>query len=188
MKVLFAVNNEKVSTAIIKKYQMMYKEIISCKNVYFFNAIIKELQKDKSYDRIVIGEDLEPYANNNYEVIDNFLFDKLDSISDEASNSREGDIPIILIGADRREKGSAILVKLFGIGIYNVLLGQDRSIENVCKLIAQPRTKKEAKAYYRIEAEDVDYQLVDPDSVSETEIQNIIKHYRKLGKDEEKYV
>jgi len=51
-----------------------------------------------------------------------------------------------------------------------------------------PRTKKEAKAYYRIEAEDVDYQLVDPDSVSETEIQNIIKHYRKLGKDEEKYV
>lgn len=35
MKVLFAVNNEKVSTAIIKKYQMMYKEIISCKNVYF---------------------------------------------------------------------------------------------------------------------------------------------------------
>lgn len=188
MKVLFAVNNEKVSAAIIKKYQTMYKEIISCKNVYFFNAIIKELQKDKSYDRIVIGEDLEPYANNNYEVIDNFLFDKLDSISDEASNSREGDIPIILIGADRREKGSAILVKLFGIGIYNVLLGQDRSIENVCKLISQPRTKKEAKAYYRIEAEDVDYQLVDPDSVSEIELQNIAKHYRKLGKNEEKYV
>lgn len=188
MKVLFAVNNEKVSSAIIKKYQTMYKEIISYKNVYFFNAIIKELQKDKSYDRIVIGEDLEPYANNNYEVIDNFLFDKLDSISDEASNSREGDIPIILIGADRREKGSSILIKLFGIGIYNVLMGQDRSIENVCRLISQPRTKKEAKSYYKIESEDVDYQLVDPDSVSETEIQSIIRHYKKLGKDEEKYV
>ncbi len=188
MKVLFAVNNEKISSAIIKKYQTMYKEIISYKNVYFFNAIIKELQKDKSYDRIVIGEDLEPYANNNYEVIDNFLFDKLDSISDEASNSREGDIPIILIGADRREKGCAILVKLFGIGIYNMLMGQDRSIENVCRLIAQPRTKKEAKAYYKIESDDVDYQLVDPDSVSETEIQNIIRHYRKLGRDEQKYV
>ncbi len=188
MKVLFAVNNEKISSAIIKKYQTMYKEIISYKNVYFFNAIIKELQKDKSYDRIIIGEDLEPYANNNYEVIDNFLFDKLDSISDEASNSREGDIPIILIGADRREKGCAILVKLFGIGIYNMLMGQDRSIENVCRLIAQPRTKKEAKVYYKIESDDVDYQLVDPDSVSETEIQNIIRHYRKLGRDEQKYV
>ena len=79
MKVLFAVNNEKISDAIIKMYQSMYKEIISWKNVYFFNAIIKELQRDKSYDRIVIGEDLEPYANNNYEVIDNFIFDKLDA-------------------------------------------------------------------------------------------------------------
>lgn len=188
MKVLFAVNNEKISEAIIKKYQAMYKEIISWKNVYFFNAIIKELQKDKSYDRIVIGEDLEPYANNNYEVIDNFLFDKLDSISDEASNSREGDIPIILIATDRRERGNALLIKLFGIGIYNVLLGQDRKIENVCKLIYQPRTKKEAKRYYKIEADDVDYQSIDPNSVSEIEIQNIIRHYKKLGKDEARYI
>ena len=188
MKVLFAVNNEKISDAIIKMYQSMYKEIISWKNVYFFNAIIKELQRDKSYDRIVIGEDLEPYANNNYEVIDNFIFDKLDAISDEASNSREGDIPIILIATDRRERGESILVKLFGIGIYNVLLGQDRKVEKVCELIKQPRTKKEAKVYYKIESDDVEYQAVDPDSVSETEIQNIIKHYKKLGRDEDKYV
>ncbi len=188
MKVLFAVNNEKISDAIIKMYQSMYKEIISWKNVYFFNAIIKELQRDKSYDRIVIGEDLEPYANNNYEVIDNFIFDKLDAISDEASNSREGDIPIILIATDRRERGESILVRLFGIGIYNVLLGQDRKVEKVCELIKQPRTKKEAKVYYKIESDDVEYQAVDPDSVSETEIQNIIKHYKKLGRDEDKYV
>ena len=188
MKVLFAVNNEKISDAIIKMYQSMYKEIISWKNVYFFNAIIKELQRDKSYDRIVIGEDLEPYANNNYEVIDNFIFDKLDAISDEASNSREGDIPIILIATDRRERGESILVKLFGIGIYNVLLGQDRKVEKVCELIKQPRTKKEAKVYYKIESDDVEYQAVDPDSVIETEIQNIIKHYKKLGRDEDKYV
>ena len=69
MKVLFAVSNENISDSIIKKYQQQYKEIISSKNVYYFNAIVKELQKDKSYDRIVISEDLEPFANNNYEVI-----------------------------------------------------------------------------------------------------------------------
>ena len=157
MRVLFAVNNEKISEAITKKYQSMYKEIISGKNVYFFNAIIKELQKDKSYDRIVIGEDLEPYANNNYEVIDNFLYDKLDSISDEASNSREGDIPIILIATDRRERRDSLLAKLFSMGIYNVLIGQDRRIDNVCKLINMPRTKKEAKVYYGIDGEEVEY-------------------------------
>ena len=35
MRVLFAVNNEKISEAITKKYQSMYKEIISGKNVFF---------------------------------------------------------------------------------------------------------------------------------------------------------
>ena len=75
MKVLFAVSNENMSQAIIKKYQAEYKQIISYKNVYYFNAILKEIQKDKSYDRIVISEDLEPFANNNYEQIDRFIFD-----------------------------------------------------------------------------------------------------------------
>ena len=60
MKVLFAVNNDDISEAIIKKYQKEYKEILSYKNVYYFNAILKELQKDKGYDRVVISEDLEP--------------------------------------------------------------------------------------------------------------------------------
>ena len=188
MRVLFAVNNEKISEAITKKYQSMYKEIISGKNVYFFNAIIKELQKDKSYDRIVIGEDLEPYANNHYAVIDNFLYDKLDSISDEASNSREGDIPIILIATDRRERRDPLLAKLFSMGIYNVLIGSDRKIDNVCKLINMPRTKKEAKVYYGIDGEEVEYTDPNVDGVKEEEIQHIINHYKKLGKNEDLYV
>ena len=45
MKVLFAVSNEKISEAIIKKYQKEYKEIISYKNVYYFNAILKEIHQ-----------------------------------------------------------------------------------------------------------------------------------------------
>lgn len=119
MKVLFAVNNEKVSESIMKKYQAKYKEIISAKNVYYFNAIIKELQKDKSYDRVVISEDLEPYSNKNYEMIDKFIFEKMDSISDEASNSTEGEIPIIFICSDRREKRRTNIIKIiFNWSIY----------------------------------------------------------------------
>ena len=97
MKVLFAVSNENTSQAIIKKYQSEYKQILSYKNVYYFNAILKELQRDKTYDRVVISEDLEQYVNTDYEQMDKFLFDRLDSISDEASNSKGEDIPIILI-------------------------------------------------------------------------------------------
>ena len=102
MKVLFAVSNENITTSVISKYQQKYKEIVTSKNVYYFNAIIKELQNDRSYDAIVIGEDLEPISNNNYDVIDKFIIEKLDIISDEASKSSGEDIPIIFICSDRR--------------------------------------------------------------------------------------
>ncbi len=188
MKVLFAVSNENVSETIVKKYQKEYKEIVSYKNVYYFNAIIKEMQRDKSYDRIVISEDLEPFANNNYDTIDKFLFDKLDSISDEATDNGEKEAQIILICSDRRSKSDALLVKLFGIGIYSAIIGRDRSVEEVCRLINNPRTKKEAKIYYRIESDEVSYQAENDTDVNENEIQSILKHYKTLGKNEEKYV
>ena len=188
MKVLFAVSNENTSQAIIKKYQAEYKQIISYKNVYYFNAILKELQRDKTYDRIVISEDLEQYVNTDYEQMDKFLFDRLDSISDEASNTSGENIPIILICTERRSKSEQILVKLFGIGIYDALLGNDRSTSEVCKLIKRPRSKKEAKIYYKIDTDDVTYEKDDENDVSELEIQNILAHYKRIGNDEEKYV
>ena len=188
MKVLFAVSNEGISESIVKRYQREYKEIISYKNVYYFNAILKELQKDKNYDRIVISEELEAFTHTQYDQIDKFIFDKLDGISDEASNLKGEDIPIILICSDRREKSESMLVKLFGIGIYNALLGNDRSVDNVCKLLNKPRSKKEAKIYYKIDSDDVTYQSENENDVSEVEIQNILAHYKRLGKDEDKYV
>ena len=188
MKILFAVSNEKISESIIKKYESIYKEIVSSKNVYYFNAILKELQKDKSYDRVVISEDLEPFTNNNYDVTDNFIFEKLDRISDEAVDHSGEDIPIILITSDRRTKGEAILSKLFGIGIYSALIGQDRTVQQLCELINKPRTKKEAKSYYKIDSNETNYISESEDNVSELEIQNILAHYKKLGKNEEKYV
>lgn len=188
MKVLFAVNNDDISEAIIKKYQKEYKEILSYKNVYYFNAILKELQKDKTYDRVVISEDLEPFANNNYDSIDKFLFEKLDNISDEAIDEDGNNTDILLICADRRSKSDEMLVKLFGLGIYNAIIGQDRSIDEVCKLINKPRTKRDAKQYYKIESDSVNYQPESENNVSEVEIQNILEHYRRLGKNEDKYV
>ena len=187
MKVLFAVSSEEISDRIIKKYQKDYKEILAYKNVYYFNAILKEIQRDKSYDRIVISEDLEPFANNNYDTIDKFVFEKLDSISDEAHDMNGNEIPLVLICTERRSKGSNFLVKLFGLGIYNALLGTDRSMEQVCKLISRPRGKKEAKMYYKIDSDEVGYKAENENEVSELEIQNILTHFKKIGKSTEKY-
>ena len=188
MKVLFAVHDEKVSLSIVKKYQREYKEIISYKNVYYFNAILKEIQRDKSYDRVIIDEDLEEFTSTSYEEKDKFVFNKLDSITDEASNTNGKDIPIILICTERRTKSEDILVKLFGIGIYNAIIGNDRSTDEVCRLIKSPRSKKEAKAYYKIDAKNVDYDPKDENDVSEEEMQHILSYFKRLGKNSDKYV
>ena len=109
MKILFAVSNENVSDAIVKSYQKNYNDTITYKNVFYFNAIIKEIQRDKQYDRIIISEDLEPFANNNYNAIDKFIYERLEAISSEIKDFSDKRIPIILICTDRRTKSSAMI-------------------------------------------------------------------------------
>ena len=53
----------------------------------------------------------------------------MDSISDEATNTDREDTPIILICTDRRNKSDDILIKLFSIGIYSAILGNDRNVD-----------------------------------------------------------
>jgi len=185
MKILFAVNNDNVSEAIVKKYQKEYKEILSYKNVYYFNAILRELQKDKSYSRIVISEDLEPFANNNYDSIDKFLYEKYSGISEEAKSANNEKIDIILICADRRKKTDKMLAKIYKKEIYNAIIGQDRSMDEVCKLIYRPKDKDAARLYYGIRESELGES---ENSVSEAEVENIRAHYARLGKNEDKYV
>ena len=187
MKVLFAVSDESMSTAIVKKYQKQYKEIISYKNVYYFNAILKELQRNKNYDRVVISEDLEEFTSTSLEQKDKFIFDRLDNISDEAISLDGKDIPIILICSERRSKGENLLVKLFSISVYNAILGNDRTTEEVCRLINKPRSKKDAKIYYKIDSVNARYEREDENAVDEIELQNILRHFKRLGRDEEQY-
>lgn len=187
MKILFAVNNDNISEAIVKKYQKDYREILSYKNVYYFNAILRELQKDKGYSRIVISEDLEPFANNNYDAIDKFLYEKYESIAEEAKTLNNEKIDIILVCADRRKKTDNMLSKIYKNEIYNAIIGQDRSIDTICKLINQPREKSQARVYYGIQESELG-QDEGENSVSEAEVENIRVHYARLGKNEDKYV
>ena len=78
-----------------------------------------------------------------------------------------------------------MITKIFNIGIYDAIIGSDRKIENVCKLVREPRTKEEAKQYYKIESGEGSNSSVD--DISEEEVQNIVNYYKKLGKNEERY-
>lgn len=186
MKVLFAVSNENISEAIIKRYKENFNELITYKNVYYFNAVIKELQTNYTYDRIVISEDLEVFSSSNELSIDKFLLNKLNRIVDEGKTSNGQNIPLIFISSEKRKFGSNQLKEYYSLGIYNTLIGNDRTITKICELIKSPRTKEEAKEYYQIEI-DQSEQLVDNNPVSTTEIKNILRFFRGIAEQTEKF-
>ena len=156
MKVLFAVsnsenNNEDIVDIICNEYQKQYKKIISYKRVFYYDAIVNEIKqsRDNQYDRIIISEYFEKNINDSYESEDLNLYKHLDEITDEAYKEDDGTaIPIILLGNDRRSERDLIISKLFILGVYNILLGRERTIQNVCALIEKPRNKKIAKIKY----------------------------------------
>ena len=75
------------------------------------------------------------------------------------------------------------------MGIYNALVGNDRSLDKVCSLINKPRNKKEAKKYYMIDGDDpIEYEPASEELVSEEQLRNILTYYKKIGNDEKKCV
>ena len=185
MKVLFAVSNEKITEQVVAKYQVMYNELLSYKEVYYYNAIVKELEKNKDYNAIVIDESLESVSNDKG---DQYLLNNLDAITDIAVNNENTQIPIILICKADRQPAEEFLEKIYKIGIFNALILKDRKISKICEYINGPRNKKDAKKYYQIDVDDTEVVAdTETDSIAKTELKNILNYYAKLGNDTKKY-
>ena len=180
MKVLIAINNDAISEAIGEYYQTEYKEAFEMKNVYYYKALLEEI-KLNTYDRLLIHEELEPFATNNQEIIDNNLFSIIDKISDEGYGAN-----IIFICSDRRKRDDKLVRKMFNIGVYNVLIGEDKTVDEVAKLINTPRKKKDAKSYIDYDLEEDAYKK--EEEVNETELNRILMAYENAGGDEHRYV
>lgn len=169
---------------ISDKYFEKYNESLEYKSVFYFKALINEVKVNKTYDRIVINENLEAWENKDPELVDKFLFTNIDNITDEAE-----DVDIVLICSDRRTKNDLFLTKLYNLGIYNMLLDRDRTIEPLCDIIKKPKTKKEAKTYLGINPIVSSGAVIDrEDEVEEDQLRRIIKHYDSLGNDKIKYI
>ena len=139
MKILFGLNNDDTVKAIVKYYEETFKEKVEYKNVYYFKQAIQEI-KGGEYDRLVILENLEKYPTNNYAQIDDFIFHNIDAMTDEFDAKN-----IIFIASDRRNLGDEFLAKLFNIGVYTVLTGNERTKSKVCAAIDSPKMKKDVK-------------------------------------------
>ena len=185
MKVLFAVSNEKITEQVVAKYQIIYNELLSYKEVYYYNAVVKELEKTKNYNAIVIDESLESVSNDKG---DQYLLNNLDAITDVAVNNENTQIPIILICKADRQPAEEFLEKIYKIGIFNALILKDRKISKICEYINNPRNKKDAKKYYQINVDDTEVVAdTEEDSIAKTELKNILNYYAKLGNDTSKY-
>ena len=190
MRILFAVSNSEDSNGdivdiICNEYQKEYKKIISYKRAFYYDAIVNEIRqtKDNKYDRIVISEDLEKNLSDSYESEDFNLYKHIDEITDEAYKDDGTSIPIILLCSDRRSERDPIISKLFVLGVYNILLGKERTIQNVCSLIESPRNKKMAKILYNIDPAALKYtSSIKNNIISDKELISILKYFN-INKD-----
>ena len=186
MKVLFAIGNAQTSKSVADKYYQKYGEQLEYKDVFYFRALLEEVRKDSSYDRIVVSEELEPIKAVTIEEIDKVIFSNMDVLTDEAQNSS-----IAFIASDRRTKSDSLMARFYNLGVYSILLGNDRSITSLCDVIKEPRTKKEAREYLDMNPATnapVSSQTLNDDEVEESQFNNILKHYERLGDNIDQYI
>lgn len=178
MKVLFGINNDNTVKGIVEFYEKKYNEKLEYKNVYYFKQFIKELSAG-GYQRAVVLEELEKFPTNNMAQIDDYLFKNIDSMTDVFDAKS-----IVYIASDRRKLGDEFLSKLFNLGMYTVLTGQDRTKGKVCDAINKPFFKKDVKKYYDNISDENVYRTAE---VSEIEIQRIISYYQNQNGVTDKY-
>ncbi len=178
MKVLFGINNDDTVKGIVKFYNEKYNEKLEYKNVYYFKQFVQELSAG-GYDRAVLLEELEKFPTTNYAQIDDYLFKNIDSMTDIYDAKS-----IIYVASDRRKDGDEFLAKLFNLGMYTVLTGQNRTKGKVCDAIHSPYLKKDVKKFYeKVIGENV----YKSNEVSEIEIQRIISYYKNQNGVTDKY-
>lgn len=178
MKVLFGINNDDTVKGIVSFYNEKYNEKLEYKNVYYFKQFIQELANG-GYDRAVLLEELEKFPTTNYAQIDDYLFKNIDNMTDVYDAKS-----IVYIASDRRKHGDEYLSKLFNLGMYTVLTGQDRTKGKVCEAIHKPLLKKDVKKYYEDVVGENVYKSAE---VSEIEIQRIISYYKNQNGNTDKY-
>ena len=141
MKVLFAIRDEdNIVDTIVRKYQQDYKKKMTYKEAKNFTAIIRELQQNNDYDRIVISEDINQKLKNS-ENGEGAILKKLKHIV-EAS----GDNTSIIYICDNK----AMIKKLLEMNIYNIIIGRDKIKRNIYDTIINPKDKNSAFELYGI--------------------------------------
>ena len=173
MKVLFAIRDDNnIVDTIVRKYQRDYNKKIVYKEVKNFTAILRELQQNNNYDRIIIGDDIDQKINKS-ENKSKLILTKLKSIKSRALKN-EKQIPIIFLSDNNK-----ITKYLYELNIYNGIIGTDITKKRIYELMLNPRNKLQAKEYYKINEEVVNKNKKKVEKVNKKNIENKIKKDEK---------
>ena len=144
MKVLFAIEDENnIIDSLTRKYKIDFDKKMSYTEAKNFTAIIKEIQQNNNYDRIVISENFDPKINSS-DKKEAILLKKIKGLLSIAKGKRGKNIPIIFLG-----KNDGLVKYLMDLNIYNFLIGKDVTKKNIYELIINPRNISKAKEYYK---------------------------------------
>ena len=144
MKVLFAIEDESnIIDSLARKYKIDFDKKMIYTEAKNFTAIMKEIQQNNDYDRIIISEDFDQKINNS-DKKEAILLKKIKGLLSVAKGKRGKSIPVIFLG-----KNDKLVKYLMDLNIYNFLIGKDVTKKNIYELIKTPRNLAKAKAYYK---------------------------------------
>ena len=176
MKVLFAIRDDNnIVDTIVRKYQRDYNKKLVYKEVKNFTAILRELQQNNNYDRIVISDDIDEKINKS-ENKNKLILTKLKSIRSVALKD-DKQIPIIFFSDNNK-----LTNYLYELNIYNGIIGTDITKKRIYELMLKPRNRLQAKDYYKINDEVVNKAKKTIEKVNKKNVEN------KIRKDEKKVV
>ena len=119
MKVLFAIRDDNnIVDTIARKYQRDYGKKLVYKEVNDFSAILRELQQNNNYDRIIISDDIDSKINKSENKM-KLILSKLKSIRDIAVKN-DKKIPIIFLGNNKK-----MAKYLYDLNIYDGIIESD---------------------------------------------------------------
>ena len=145
MKVLFAIEDESnIIDSLARKYKIDFDKKMIYTEAKNFTAIMKEIQQNNDYDRIIISEDFDQKINNS-DKKEAILLKKIKGLLSVAKGKRGKSIPVIFLG-----KNDKLVKYLMDLNIYNFLIGKDVTKKNIYELIKTPRNLAKAKAYYKL--------------------------------------
>lgn len=173
MKILFALNQDRstdTEEAIISSYKSASEERVEFKKEYDLTGVTDALRMEH-FDIVFLNEEIER---------DNTITTTyIDDLTDKHPGTR-----IIMLVASHHEKDPYIK-RLFNIGVYDLLYAHDISIDEIVRLMANPRNKAEAKEY--LDLAEVGDAVVESELrvIPESELDSIISYL--LNSEKESY-